>query len=192
MREGFNSQFTLCCRVLCVCTQVDNHLPDGLYPVLVSKREDEDSSRHGGSGGGGGTRGKAKDGPVPFLQLSVIKEVNQATNTAHFDYVAFRWGGVGWGEPERDGVGSGAGKRGGVMGWTLFCGGRPDPVETNVACWSTFCASSDEQRFLASIHRLRRDLCGKIKADGVDEVSRGESSKRHDNTPRHACQHRSF
>lgn len=75
---------------------MDNHLPDGLYPVLVSKREDEDSSRQGGDGGGGGTRGRGKEEPVPFLQLAVIKEVNQATNTAHFDYVAFRWGRVGW------------------------------------------------------------------------------------------------
>lgn len=90
--------------------QVDNHLPDGLYPVLVSKREDEDSSRHGGSGGGGGTGGKGKEKAVPFLQLSVIKEVNQATNTAHFDYVAFRWGGarrkeVGWGRVGWGGMG---------------------------------------------------------------------------------------
>ena len=77
-----------CFFYLCML-QVDNHLPDALYPVLISKRDDEDS----GICGGGGARRTGKgtvDEPVPFLQLSVIKEVNQATNTAHFDYVAFR------------------------------------------------------------------------------------------------------
>lgn len=62
--------------------QVDNHMPDGLYPVLVSGRADP------GEKGRDGRSGKA---PTPFLQLSIIKEVNKSTNTAHFDYVAFRW-----------------------------------------------------------------------------------------------------
>lgn len=62
-------------------------MPDGLYPVLVSGRADEDDSK--GGKGGGGDRGKTT---MPFLQLSIIKEVNNTTNTAHFNYVAFRSG----------------------------------------------------------------------------------------------------
>ncbi|CAM9140186.1 unnamed protein product [Hapterophycus canaliculatus] len=70
--------------------QVDNHLSDGIYPVLMSKREEEDRSlRDGSRGSGGNKRGGAKE-ETPFLQLSIIKEVNQSTNTAHYDYVAFR------------------------------------------------------------------------------------------------------
>lgn len=77
--RAFVSFFFLFC-------QVDNHLSDGIYPVLVScKREEEDSS-HGGDGRKGGPAQQE----TPFLQLSIIKEVNQATNTAHYDYVAFR------------------------------------------------------------------------------------------------------
>ncbi|CAM9455743.1 unnamed protein product [Ectocarpus sp. 4 AP-2014] len=79
--------------------QVDNHLPDSIYPVLLSKRQEEppsagDGNRGGGSGSlGSGSGGSSSGRPqqeTPFLQLSIIKEVNQATNTAHYDYVAFR------------------------------------------------------------------------------------------------------
>jgi len=77
--------------------QVDNHLSDGVYPVLVSKREEAepsslDGSRRGGGSGGGGR--DAQPQQTPFLQISIIKEVNQSTNTAHYDYVAFRCDGL--------------------------------------------------------------------------------------------------
>lgn len=71
--------------------QVDNYLSDGIYPVLMSKREEEDRSLRDGSRGGGGSKGGKEQEETPFLQLSIIKEVNQSTNTAHYDYVAFRW-----------------------------------------------------------------------------------------------------
>eukprot|EP00752_Nemacystus_decipiens_P006311 g5691.t1 len=63
--------------------QVDNHLSDGVYPVLVSCKKEEESPSQGSKGGG-------MQQETPFLQISIIKEVNQATNTAHYDYVAFR------------------------------------------------------------------------------------------------------
>ncbi|CAN0206295.1 unnamed protein product, partial [Ectocarpus fasciculatus] len=71
--------------------QVDNHLPDSIYPVLLSKRQEEasssgDGSRGGGSGSLGSGSGRSSSSrpqqETPFLQLSIIKEVNQATNTA--------------------------------------------------------------------------------------------------------------
>lgn len=67
--------------VLLGCLQVDNHLPAALYPVLVSGMEEA----------GDDGSGKRPSEPTPFLEVSVIKEVNEATNTDHFDYVAFRW-----------------------------------------------------------------------------------------------------
>lgn len=69
---------------------MDNHLSDCVYPVLMSKRQDEDSSAKEGSDRGDGKGGGGARQETPFLQISIIKEVNQATNTAHFDYVAFR------------------------------------------------------------------------------------------------------
>ncbi len=77
--------------------QVDNHLSDGVYPVLVSKREEEEpSSLDGSRRGGGSSRGgrDAQPQQTPFLQMSIIKEVNQSTNTAHYNYVAFRCEGL--------------------------------------------------------------------------------------------------
>lgn len=70
---------------------MDNHLPDGIYPVLLSKREEEDNSLGGGRRGSGGSKRGEEMEATPFFKLSVIKEVNQRTNTAHYDYVAFRW-----------------------------------------------------------------------------------------------------
>lgn len=77
--------------------QVDNHLSDGVYPVLVSKREEEEASSLDGSRRGGGSGRGGRDAlpqQTPFLQISIIKEVNQSTNTAHYDYVAFRCDGL--------------------------------------------------------------------------------------------------
>lgn len=73
--------------------QVDNHLPGAMFPVLVSKRQEE-TSPHGNERRDDGSNshiGQAQRQETPFLQLSIIKEVNQSTNTAHYDYVAFRW-----------------------------------------------------------------------------------------------------
>ncbi|CAM9617791.1 unnamed protein product, partial [Ectocarpus fasciculatus] len=50
---------------------------------LEASRNEEESSSDGG-------KGSQTQQETPFLQLSIIKEVNQATNTAHYDYVAFR------------------------------------------------------------------------------------------------------
>lgn len=78
-----------------VLYQVDNHLPGVIFPVLVSKRQEEtpvtgDKGQAEGIGSsGGGARVPLEE--TPFLELSIIKEVNQTTNTAHYDYVAFRW-----------------------------------------------------------------------------------------------------
>eukprot|EP00903_Cladosiphon_okamuranus_P017946 g16513.t1 len=63
--------------------QVDSHLSDGIYPVLVSCKREEESSPPSG-------KGEEAQQETPFLQISIIKEVNQSTNTAHYDYVAFR------------------------------------------------------------------------------------------------------
>ena len=75
----------LICVFMCVSTlKVDNFLPDGLYPVIVSKRPDDSSAR----------TDKGKDNrqeKEPFLQMTIIREINESTNTAHYDYVAFRW-----------------------------------------------------------------------------------------------------
>ena len=63
--------------------QVDNHLSDGVYPVLVSCKSEEEGSSQS-------RKGDEAPRTTPFLQISIIKEVNQATNTAHYNYVAFR------------------------------------------------------------------------------------------------------
>lgn len=55
---------------------------------LVENRPSEGG--RGGKAGGGKEGGEQKPQKTPFLQISVIKEVNQSTNTAHYDYVAFR------------------------------------------------------------------------------------------------------
>ncbi|CAN0569764.1 unnamed protein product, partial [Ectocarpus sp. 12 AP-2014] len=60
--------------------QVDNYLSDRVYPVLVSSKKEEESSSDGGKGS------QTQQQETPFLQVSIIKEVNQATNTAHYDY----------------------------------------------------------------------------------------------------------
>ncbi|CAM9938207.1 unnamed protein product, partial [Discosporangium mesarthrocarpum] len=51
--------------------QVDNHLPGAAFPILLAPggREEEES---------------------PFVKLSIIKEVDQSTNTAHYNLVAVR------------------------------------------------------------------------------------------------------
>lgn len=83
--------------------QVDNHLPGAIFPVLVSKRREE-KPPHGDDkrlddGGNSESSGRSQRQETPFLQLSIIKEVNQSTNTAHYDYVACRW--VSCGSSER-------------------------------------------------------------------------------------------
>lgn len=79
--------------------QVDNHLPGAIFPVVVSKRQEE-TPPHGDGRRADGSNPNSSPAPrqeTPFLQLSIIKEVNQSTNTAHYDYVAFRcgWNGLG-------------------------------------------------------------------------------------------------
>ena len=67
--------------------QVDNHLSEGVYPVLMGKREQAEYF-------------SGREDPTlletPFLEMTIIKEVNTATNTAHYNYVAFRCDGWWW------------------------------------------------------------------------------------------------
>ena len=64
-----------------VLYQVDNHLSDGVYPVLLGKREETEYF----SG-----RGDPQALETPFLQMTIIKEVDNAKKSSHFNYVAFR------------------------------------------------------------------------------------------------------
>ena len=66
---------------------MDNHLSDGVYPVLLGKTQQAEYS----SGHGDPT-------PIdtPFLEMTIIQEVNSTTNTAHYNYVALRCNGWWW------------------------------------------------------------------------------------------------
>ena len=69
--------------------QVDNHLSDGVYPVLLGKKEETEYFN-------------VHEDPTlletPFLEMTIIRELDNVMDTIHYNYVAFRCDGFGGGD----------------------------------------------------------------------------------------------